>query len=312
MSELEEHFAALREVEAREGRSHRHDYHACLTIQAHLSELELAVAWWRAAGSPKTVPAPEAEPSAAGDHPAVVTVPRVPPEELLISMAVRQDHALGLPGYYDQAIFGGEGIGHAARMSIALSEMRKVYEEVVGDGFYRPEFAERYRAMVAPRPAPETPTPADAARSASPRQVVGESSRADLPSGSEPSEGGGEQGPSSASPESDRSAVRTEAPRDLEGGRFWRTMHDAPKDRPIELKMGLGAPVVTVLWGRPSHANWGDRWGCDSDLPEGWVTLTGAALDRRNGEPQAWRPPAENSAGSPAEGRAGTPATDEP
>lgn len=65
-----------------------------------------------------------------------------------MSMAVRQDHALGVPGYYDQDFFGASKVPHEARVRLAIDAMRKVYEEVVGDGFYRPEFAGRYRAMI--------------------------------------------------------------------------------------------------------------------------------------------------------------------
>ncbi|KQV66591.1 hypothetical protein [Caulobacter sp. Root343] len=79
--------------------------------------------------------------------PAQVLVPVEPPVELLVSMAIRQDHGLGVPGYYDQPIFGGENIGHEARMRSAIGDMRKLYEEVVGAGFYSPEHAERYRAL---------------------------------------------------------------------------------------------------------------------------------------------------------------------
>jgi hypothetical protein len=53
MSSLEEHFARLREIEAREGRSIAYDHAASLTMAAHLSELEQAVACWRDATAPK-------------------------------------------------------------------------------------------------------------------------------------------------------------------------------------------------------------------------------------------------------------------
>lgn len=84
-----------------------------------------------------------------------VLVPREPPTELLVSMAVRQDHGLGVPGYYDQPIFGAENLGHHRRMESALSDMRKLYEEVVGDGFYAPEHAERYRELIPAAPSRE-------------------------------------------------------------------------------------------------------------------------------------------------------------
>lgn len=78
-----------------------------------------------------------------------VMVPMVPTDGLLMSMAIRSDHALGCPGYYDQPIFGGEGVGHAKQLAATLSEMRKLHEEVVGDGFYKPEKDAQYVAMLA-------------------------------------------------------------------------------------------------------------------------------------------------------------------
>lgn len=82
-----------------------------------------------------------------------VLVPREPPEELLMSMAIRHDHALGIPGYYDQEFFGAERVSHEARLRAALRDMRKIYEEVVGGGFYRPERADFYPALL---PTPTT------------------------------------------------------------------------------------------------------------------------------------------------------------
>jgi hypothetical protein len=63
-------------------------------------------------------------------------------------MALRLDHALGLPGYYDQ--YGDGKVSHARRLECALADMRKVYEEVVGHGFYKPEREAEYVAMSAP------------------------------------------------------------------------------------------------------------------------------------------------------------------
>lgn len=67
-----------------------------------------------------------------------VVVPVKPTDELLMSMAVRYDHGLGIPGYYDQELFAGSGITHAQRLQGALTTMRQLHEEVVGKGFYRP------------------------------------------------------------------------------------------------------------------------------------------------------------------------------
>jgi hypothetical protein len=68
-----------------------------------------------------------------------------PPVGLLMSMALRLDHGFGRPGYYD-AMFGpGE---HRKRLACALAEMRKLYEEVSGYGFYKPAREAEYAAMM--------------------------------------------------------------------------------------------------------------------------------------------------------------------
>lgn len=66
-----------------------------------------------------------------------VVVPVKPTDALLLSMAVRYDHGLGIPGYYDQELFSGSGLTHARRLEAALTTMRQLHEEVVGKGFYR-------------------------------------------------------------------------------------------------------------------------------------------------------------------------------
>jgi hypothetical protein len=68
-----------------------------------------------------------------------VIVPVKPTDALLLSMAVRYDHGLGIPGYYDQEVFSASGITHAQRLQAALTTMRQLHEEVVGEGFYRPK-----------------------------------------------------------------------------------------------------------------------------------------------------------------------------
>lgn len=82
----------------------------------------------------------------------LVIVPVEPTDELLMSMAVRYDHGLGMPGYYDQPIFkqleGKNHIPHSRRVETALSQMRQIHEEVVGMGFYSPENADRDRTML--------------------------------------------------------------------------------------------------------------------------------------------------------------------
>ena len=79
-------------------------------------------------------------------------VPIKPSPGLLMSMAIRSDHGLGVPGYYDTALMlkGGHGITHARRVECALSDMRKLHEEVVGVGFYSAEKEAEYAAYAVP------------------------------------------------------------------------------------------------------------------------------------------------------------------
>ena len=72
-----------------------------------------------------------------------VLVPIEPPADMLLSMAIRYDHGLGVQGYYDQPIFGAENVGHERRMAATMTTMSQLYEEIVGKGFYRPVAAER-------------------------------------------------------------------------------------------------------------------------------------------------------------------------
>ena len=65
-----------------------------------------------------------------------IAVPREASIEHLTSMAVRSDHGLGVPGYYDQAMFGNN-ISHDALLRVAIMNMRQLYEEATGQGFYR-------------------------------------------------------------------------------------------------------------------------------------------------------------------------------
>ena len=57
-----------------------------------------------------------------------------PPPGLLMSMAIRWDHALGLDGYYDQ--FGKPG-DHKLKLESTLRDMRRLWEEVTGRGFFQ-------------------------------------------------------------------------------------------------------------------------------------------------------------------------------
>jgi hypothetical protein len=72
-------------------------------------------------------------------------LPKTPPEGLLMSMALRYDHALGCPNYYDQSLLSStSGITHQQKLDSTLSTMKKLYEEVAGYGFYSPEKEEKY------------------------------------------------------------------------------------------------------------------------------------------------------------------------
>lgn len=109
------------------------------------------IAWgaWQAALTP-----PDADmgnPISVPD--GFVLVPVEPTPGLLMSMAIRGDHALGCPGYYDQEMFTAGGhVGHQRILEVAISEARKQHEEVVGTGFYTPEKEAGYAAMLAARP----------------------------------------------------------------------------------------------------------------------------------------------------------------
>ncbi len=76
----------------------------------------------------------------------------------------------------------------------------------------------------------------------------------------------------------------------MDGG--WRPIETAPKRGLVDIWVsGPGSRrIADCRWGKPSHANWGDRYGCDKDLPPQWITASGCALDRRNGEPTHWMP----------------------
>ena len=80
-------------------------------------------------------------------------LPKEPPPGLLMSMAIRYDHALGCPGYYDQQqLFGEKGPSHSQRLESTLTTMRQLYEEVSGHGFYRKSRESEYAAITAHQP----------------------------------------------------------------------------------------------------------------------------------------------------------------
>lgn len=85
---------------------------------------------------------------AAIDKALEYALTKEPSEGLLVSMAIRYDHGLGVPGYYDQAMFSASGISHAQRMASTISTMRQLYEEAMGQGFYKPEDEEGYRQLL--------------------------------------------------------------------------------------------------------------------------------------------------------------------
>jgi hypothetical protein len=77
-----------------------------------------------------------------------VVVPKVPTPGLLMSIAIRLDHAIGMPGYYDQFSESSPGT-HARRLELLLSDARRAHEEITGQGFYDPESEQRYANMKA-------------------------------------------------------------------------------------------------------------------------------------------------------------------
>jgi hypothetical protein len=86
-----------------------------------------------------------------------VTVPVEPSTGLLVSMAIRADHALGVPGYYDQPLMQRlNGVGHARMLESTMQTMRQLHEEVVGTGFYRSEKETEYAKQADP---PKEPPP---------------------------------------------------------------------------------------------------------------------------------------------------------
>ena len=67
---------------------------------------------------------------------------------LLMSMAIRYDHALGMPGYYDtDAIHKHLGVTHRQRLESTIGTMRQLWQETAGQGFWSPEQDLHYREL---------------------------------------------------------------------------------------------------------------------------------------------------------------------
>ncbi len=77
----------------------------------------------------------------------VVRAPVEPPSGLLVSMAICLNHGFGAPGYLTDI-----------QKNSMLSDMRKLYDEVVGHGYWKPERAGQY---VAWGPADTSSSPPD-------------------------------------------------------------------------------------------------------------------------------------------------------
>lgn len=69
---------------------------------------------------------------------AALTPPAEPDQALLVSMAMCLDHGFGMATLEQQ--------------ESRLRDMRKLWDEVMGRGYYSPENRERYIAMLAARP----------------------------------------------------------------------------------------------------------------------------------------------------------------
>lgn len=81
------------------------------------------------------------------DPDSLLEAPPEPPPGLLMSMAIRMDHGLGCPGYYDQISLGKDAPTHKQRLDGAIRLAAQMWEEVVGHGFYRPEKEADYAAL---------------------------------------------------------------------------------------------------------------------------------------------------------------------
>ena len=87
----------------------------------------------------------------AGSEPSAA-----PSVGLLVSMAIRLDHGLGCPGYYDSPAFSASGLTHKRRLEAAMSTARQLWEEVTGQGFYSREKEQQYARLAQDLPATGT------------------------------------------------------------------------------------------------------------------------------------------------------------
>ncbi len=71
-----------------------------------------------------------------------------PSPGLLMSMAMRYDHGLGVPGYYDSIRREGDPT-RAQRLESTLRIMRQLWEEAGGNGFYSADREAEYAALAA-------------------------------------------------------------------------------------------------------------------------------------------------------------------
>jgi len=62
-------------------------------------------------------------------------VPKIPPRELLVSMAMRLHHDFGLEKYKDATFGFTQGFTKEEREQI-LIDMERCYDEITGQGFY--------------------------------------------------------------------------------------------------------------------------------------------------------------------------------
>lgn len=74
--------------------------------------------------------------------PYVQPRPSEPPKGLLVSIALRLDHGLLLPGFAETEE------EHKRRIECALSDARRAWEECTGNGFWSPERNAGYEASL--------------------------------------------------------------------------------------------------------------------------------------------------------------------